>query len=239
MDPNNRQFWLLVIIDSSGHVDGSTRLQKYGLLASQITLKDEPTYNDWKPYHYGAFSSQLDSDVKFLKGQGLVDVRTTTDNYEQQLYCVSSQGKSVLGAFKAKYDILVQKIKILADYYSDKSLDDLLADAYSLFPQYTTNSKISARVRHTILKRDTRLNSQFVLPYTDRTIGLSSITATAQVNPFPYDDEDARRKLARQIGLADVPPIDSKVFDEIPDIFTDQKPLSESDLEEIIEGSEE
>jgi len=236
LDLSDKSLWLLSIIDSTQYVDGNTRLQKYGLLTNKITLKDESVFNDWESNNFGAFSPQLVIDTKFLVNNDLVKVHPVQNYFgeEHYRYSISEEGKNVLSTFKEKHSESIEKIKIITAFYFNKPLNELLVDAYALFPEYTGKSKIKALVRKTLLERDSELSSKFELPYTDKKIDLSSITSTAEVNPFMYNDEDFRKKLAEKSGLSKIPPLDIEAYDELSEIFADKKFLEEINPEEIM-----
>ncbi|RNJ78880.1 MAG: hypothetical protein D9C04_06440 [Nitrosopumilus sp. B06] len=237
MNLNDKQHWLLILIDSTPHIDDKTRLQKYAFLASKMILKDESAYKDWESHNFGAYSSSLDQDVRHLEKNQLVSIHTVKTSYGQHDdYAISGKGRRIIHTFKAKHRVMADKIKRLTRYYFDKPLDELLADAYALFPEYTTKSTIRARVRNNILKRDARLRSEIVLPYTDKKIGMPSITTSAKTNPFPYNDMDLRKRLAEQAGLSGIPPIDPSAYDELSEIFADKKFLTYNNIEEIMEN---
>ena len=150
-------------------------------------------------------------------------------------YAISEKGKDALLLFDRKHSGLIQKIKVITDHYFGRSLNELLADAYTLFPEYTGKSKIKALVRKTLLERDSDLIASFELPFTKKKISLSSITHTAKPNPFMYGDEDFRKKLAKKSGLNRIPPLDIGAYDELSEIFADKKFLQDIDLQEIME----
>lgn len=235
---SERQGWLLLIVDSVPHLDGATRLQKYALLASKIVLDGESAYDDWEPHHFGAYSRQVSSDMAALEERGLVGVRRRESGYgPHATYSISASGREAAGKFKVGRRGPAERIKAIATHYFGRALDELLADAYALFPEYTGKSAIRGRVRTSILRRDARLGAGIALPYTDRRIGLSSITDTAGINRFPYNDEEFRRELAKQAGLADVPPTDPKAYDELSEVFAGKEflaNLTDEDVGEIM-----
>lgn len=234
---SDRSLWLLSIIDSTQYVDGNTRLQKYGLLTNKITLKGESVYDDWKSNHFGAFSQQLVADTEYFVDNGLIDAYIIQHYYGEKhfRYSITEKGKEILSTFKETHAPLIKMIKTITNYYFNKQLNELLVDAYALFPEYTDKSKIKALVRKTLLERDSELSSSYELPFTNTKIDLTSITSTAKVNPFLYNDEDFRQQLAEKSGLSKIPPLDIQAYDELSDIFADKKFLADVDLEEMME----
>ena len=235
MDPSDRRLWLLAIIGSSGHACGPARLHKYGLLASKIVLADDPPYADWECRDFGAYSPLLGADARYLVAEGLAEVRATGGLDDLLRYSPSRRGRGALGAFGRGRGGLIRKIRVLTGHYNGGPLDDLLADSYSLFPEHAAGSKIRGRARRSFLMRDVLPGARFALPYTGRTVGLSSITSTAEVNQFPHGDGEARRNLARLIGLPGVPPIDAAAFDEDPVLYECGPLVSGPELVEIVE----
>ncbi len=237
LDLSDKSLWLLSIIDSTQYVDGNTRLQKYGLLTNKIILANESVYDDWESSHFGAFSPQLFADTEFLVNNHFVDSYPVSNYYDDKhnRYLITEKGKDMLSGFKEEHSESFEKIKTMTLYYFTKPLNELLADAYALFPEYTDKSKIKALVRKTLLERDSDPSSQFELPFTDKKIDLTSITSTAKVNPFMFNDEDFRKKLAEKSGLSKIPPLDIGAYDELSEIFADKKFLQGVDVEEIME----
>ena len=234
---SDKTMWLLATIDSSQYVDGDTRLQKYSLLVSKIVLSDYDHYDDWESNNYGAFSPQVNTDIEYLTNNGLVSVSKVYNNYyghEHNKYSLTDLGRSTLKSFKEKHTGAINNIKKITDFYFKKSLDDLLVDAYTLFPEYTEKSRIKALVRRTWLKRESKTGSNYKLPFTDKKFDFSLITSTAQVNPFMYNDEEIRRKLAGEAGLDDVPKLDIIAYDELSDVFADKEYLKDVDLSKTV-----
>lgn len=234
---SDKTMWLLSIIDSTPYVDGNTRLQKYGLLTNKITLKDKSVYQDWESNNFGAFSQQLAIDAKILINNKCVKVHSIKNIHGEEhfRYFISEKGRDVLSSFKKSYMSLIEKMKVITKYYFDKSLNELLVDAYLLFPEYTDKSKIKPLVRKTFLEKNSNPGFSYRLPYTDKKLDLSAITSTARVNPFMYNDEEFRKKLAEESGLSKIPPLDIQAYDELEDIFADKKFLEDIDPEEIME----
>lgn len=230
---SDKTMWLMAIIDSMPYVDGDTRLQKYALLASKIILKDEIIYDDWESHNFGAFSSEVSTDIQYVTTNDLITKHEITSPYygdKHNRYEISDKGKQILKPFKDDHRNTIDKIKSMTSFYFKKSLDDLLVDAYTLFPEYTARSKIKALVRRTWLNRESKVSSNYKLPFTDKKFDFSVITSDAQVNPFMYNDEEIRKKLANEIGLKEIPKLDINAYDELSDIFADKEYLKDVDL---------
>lgn len=214
MELSDRQSWLLLVIDSASSVDGDTRLQKYGLVVSK-TILEGAMYGDWRSHHYGAYSDHLGMDMTFLQEQGLVDVYKIRNN---NMYTLSEKGKKILRSFKdkclLKHGDKVEKIKEFLDYYQNRTLKILLADVYQKFPEYTNKSRIKDQIEETIL--ETNLAGLDI-----DSSNTQSITSAVKPTQFPYNDEDFRRKLAKEIGLSAPPSLDTRAYDRLSKIFAD------------------
>lgn len=225
MDLNDRQSWLLLIIDSASYVSGDTRLQKYGLIASKSVLKDS-MYDDWKPYHYGAYSILICKDMESFKRDGLVNVYNVRDS---NVYTLSEKGKKAIQSFKNRaldrYGDKVEKIKQFLDNYQGKPLKILLADAYMQYPEYAGKSRIKDQIKDSILK-DNLTN------FDSSRENNTHPTTSARPSQFPYGDGEFRKKLAKEIGLSEPPQLDKKAYDELAKLFAD-KVLYDDTLDEI------
>lgn len=225
MDLNNKQSWLLLIIDSASYVDGDTRLQKYGLIASKSILENS-MYDDWKPHHYGAYSTLINRDMQLFKKDGLVNVYNIRGH---NVYTLSEKGKKAIQSFKDrcldKHRGKVEKIKQFLGNYQGKPLEILLGDTYRQYPEYVDKSRIKDQIHNGILKNSLGdFNSN----------GGTSTQAITSARPgqFPYGDEEFRKKLAKEIGLDEPPQLDKRAYDEFGKLFADRI-LHDDALDEI------
>lgn len=225
MDLSERQSWLLLVIDSASFVDGDTRLQKYGLVVSK-TILDNAMYDDWRSHHYGAYSDHLGRDVMFLQEQDLLNVHKIRNN---NMYVLSEKGKKALSSFKDrclfKHGDKVEKIREFLDYYQGRTLKILLADVYQKFPEYTVKSRIKDQIEETILETN-------LVGFDSSSSGAQSITPAVKPAQFPYNDEEFRRKLAKEVGLDGPPPLDMKAYDRLSRIFADWENYDDDMLQE-------
>lgn len=233
---SEKTLWLLSIIDSTPHIDGDTRLQKYGLLVSKIALENQKTYDDWDSNHFGAYSQEVMVDTKYLLKNNYIQAfeMTTYHGDQYNRYSLTEKGKKEIQPFKKQHSEIISKIKSITSYYFNKSLNELLVDAYTLFPEYTKKSKIKALVRKTFLERDSKLGSKYELPYTQRKIDLSAIVSPVKVNPFMFNDQDIREEISKKAGLKEIPPLDMNAFDELEDIFADKTYLTNVNVSKIL-----
>ncbi len=232
---SDRKLWMLAIVGSVRYVDGDTRLQKYCLLASNGILDDESAYADWKPHHYGPYSRQLTDDVKQAVADGLIESHVVhhAPGKSHRRYMLSKEGVRILSGFKGENLGLIQKIGIRTNRYFDMSQDDLLAHTYVKFPEYASKSKIANRIDTNIAKGFGMRNSKHTVSAGDMTDIRHAAGPSARQDGFPYNDEEFREKLARQIGLESVPPIDPDAYDKLSNIFADKKFLRGVDPLEI------
>ncbi|CAI9830669.1 hypothetical protein IBTHAUMO2_1030025 [Nitrosopumilaceae archaeon] len=232
MEHGEKKQWLLAIIGASDSIEGNTRLQKYCLLASKLILKGGSAYDDWRPYKFGAWSNDVRSDVESLQAAGLVKMEVTGDFYDTHVYELLPHGRSELDIFVEMHPKIFSDVKTIISYYRDKDLDELLADVYSLFPEYTAKSTIMDRVMHAMMKRSADASAVYSLPYTDKKVGLQMMTG-ASGGPPEIDDREIRAEIAKMIGLPGVPPINPDAFKGATSLWK-FKPLTDSEFDQIM-----
>ena len=236
----DRERWLLAIVGSEPHVDGDTRLQKYGFLVGRYVLKGEAFYDDWEPEKFGPLSWSMLSDCERLCRDGYIRKEPAGSPLPVPHYSVTAAGRRILNSFQSGKERLAEGIRGITSYYSRKSLDTLLADTYALHPEFTGKSVIKGRVMADIMRRSVNVGKEIRLPYTDRHIGLGSISGKF-VNEYPFNDKEDREMLAKKIGLAGAPPIDPDGFDDIHDLLSKYEgltSLTDADIRYILEIEE-
>ncbi len=146
-----RAKWLLAIVDLSGRVEGSTRLQKLAFLANQMIpeLARFDFYSDWKPSKYGPFSPTLAEDVDGLESRKLLDKEQVEFAETSRLdrYSATPEGKTLASQFESTMpDITNQLQKHIISKYAAMPLMDLLHAVYYQFPEYTVESRIAGEI---------------------------------------------------------------------------------------------
>lgn len=233
---SERSLWLLAIIDSVSFVDGNTRLQKYELLSTKIILQNEKSYDDWHANDFGGFSKQVMMDVDYFTKNGVIhkDVITKDSGQDHFRYSLTKKGKEMIKELVNSKKEVFEKIKILTGFYFPRQLDDLLTDTYTLYPEYTKNSKIKHIIRKTLSKRVSNPNLQYEIPFTTKKPDFSIISSTEKINDFPFNDQDIRLKISKMIGLSEIPKIDSSATKKLSGILSKRFKDKELDAIELV-----
>ena len=88
--------WLLILIGATRYVDGSTRLQKYGLLVSKKIGQKEEFFSDWQPDKFGVFSKSLAKTMTVLVNEGHVVTDKVVNQYGKNTlrYRITDKGRN-------------------------------------------------------------------------------------------------------------------------------------------------
>jgi len=220
MSISTKSKWLLVLIGATRYVEGSTRLQKYGLLTFKKISNKEEFFSDWKPDKFGVFSKSLAQSLTLLVDDKYVTKDEVINPYGKKSYRyrITDLGRNeILDLVKEKKDI-VEDICGIAQYYFDKPTKEVLADVYTLYPEYTGNSTIKPEVNKNKIDQETLFEEpEFDVPSEQSkhmSIDLTNLV-TRNISEHIFNDEDVREKLAKGIGLKDIPKLDSTAFDRL------------------------
>lgn len=234
--------WLLVVIGSENYVEGKTRLHKYGLLIYKKVPDITEFYQDWTPNNYGVFSPSLAKGLQTLQMQEYViaDQFISTSGRSVNRYKITEKGRNEIKELLEKQQEQVRKISEIIHHYFTKSLNVVLNDVYSLFPEFTTKSKIIPDVNKFKLEQE-----EFFEQELDDSIGEkleSNLTnlVTRETTEYVYNDEDIREKLAKKIGLRTIPKLDSSAFDKLSGLLANKiksKEIDSVDAVRTVRGS--
>jgi len=152
---------ILLINDMT--IKGTTRVQKYGFLTSQLYSKELSGlnfYTDWVPYRFGPNSQQLSQDLSMCIKQDLVDeqVEQTFNNRLIHNYTLKIRGRAILRNLMETHD---EMIKILYEKFTElnrKSMSSILKDIYEAYPKYTVNSEIKDEVLNNVSEINSESN---------------------------------------------------------------------------------
>jgi DNA-binding PadR family transcriptional regulator len=236
--PSNSK-WLLVLIGATRYVEGSTRLQKYGLLTFKKIGNREEFFSDWRPDKFGVFSKSLAQNLTMLVDDKYVTKDEVTNTYGKTSYRyrITDKGRNeIQDLINVKKDV-VEDVCGIAQYYFDKSTKEVLADVYTLYPEYTTNSTIKHEVNKNKIDQETLFEeSEFDIP-SDQAKHLSfdlTNLVTRNAPEHVFNDEDTREKLAKEIGLRGIPKLDATAFDRLAGMFGKKIKLDKIDAVETV-----
>jgi len=237
MDLSIRQKWLLAIINSTPHVQGDTRLQKY-ILFSDRQILDGQLYDDWKAWKFGGFSTKLAGDMDALKKEEYVKAHQITVFQGGPVfrYVLSSKAKTELEFFEAENKELLEKIRDITIHYFRKRLDDVLADSYRMYPDLTNESTIKAEVLKKQIEKDSILAFGYELPFDKIKTDLDSIPTSQEIpiEEHLFNDNDLRDKLAKLAGLEKTPSLDPNSFDKMAGVLHDKIKATKIDSVELV-----
>lgn len=229
---------LLILIGATKYVEGSTRLQKYGLLVSKKIGQKEEFFSDWQPDKFGVFSRSLAKTVTILANEGLITAdKVNIYGKDTIRYRITDKGRGEIQDIIREKKNLVGEICGIPQYYFGKSLKEVLADVYTLYPEYTTNSTIKHEVNKNRIEQESLFEeSEFDIPFESSTKLSSDITNLITQTPSEhvFNDEDIREKLAKQIGLKSIPKIDNGAFDRLAGMLRNKIQTEKIDSVEVV-----
>lgn len=237
-----REKWLLVVIGSENYVEGKTRLQKYGLLIYKKVLDIEEFYQDWTPNNYGVFSPSPAKGLQTLQIQGYIvaDQVASASGRSVNRYKITEKGRDEIKELLERQQEKVRKISEIIHYYFTKSLNSVLNDVYSLFPEFTTKSKIIPDVNKFKLEQEEFFEQEFDNSINEKLESNLTNLVTKETTEYVYNDEDLREKLAKKIGLHEIPKLDPSAFDRLSGLLKNKiksKEIDSIDIVRTVRGS--
>lgn len=231
--------WLLILIGATRYVEGSTRLQKYGLLTYKKIGKKEEFFNDWQPDKFGVFSKSLAKTTTMLVNETYITKDSVINSYGKQTfrYRITEKGRNEIQDLVKEKTETVKEVCGIAQYYFEKPLKEVLADTYTLFPEYTTSSTIKYEVNKNKAEQEALFEEpEFEIPFESSQKLESDITnlITKSTTDHVFNDEDLRMKLAKQIGLKDIPKLDVNAFDRLSGMLQDKIKSEKIDPVEVV-----
>jgi len=218
--------WLLVIIGSTKYVEGATRLQKYGLLVSNKVPEIGEFFNDWESEKFGVFSKTLAKSLETLQKNECVETDYVVNLYGKKVarYRISNKGRDVIQDLIQNEETKIRKICEITQYYFKKSLKEVLADVYILYPEFTNKSTIIPEVGRTKVEQNSFLSPEFEIPFNSSKKLESDISnlVTTTVDEHVFNDEDMREEIAKSIGLKEIPKLDPNSFKKLSGILEER-----------------
>jgi uncharacterized protein YwgA len=146
----NRKTLTLALMDAGDEpVSGRTRLQKMVFMTQQefdgdvSSLLGSDSY-DFVPYDYGPFSQGLYADLDDLVDAGLIrEIEKQYDKGVLYKYQLTGAGREHLEEqVNQQTDVreLLQVARAYKQRYNSMSLDDVIDEVYSAYPEYASES---------------------------------------------------------------------------------------------------
>ena len=226
--------WLLALIGSTPHVEGRTRLQKYGILVFKEVFNNEEFFDDWEANDFGGFSPKLANSLRKLEKRDCVQAFEVIKEYGEPVnrYELSEKGRAISDGWIKRHPTKFEEIKKITSYYFQKPLKILLDDVYQKYPEFTIKSKIKAEVNKTQINNQTYLSPQYEIPFGEQVE--QPVTPTVSSREHVFNDDEFRKKLAESIGLKEVPSLDPKSFERIKGILDKKIETEDFDSVELV-----
>ncbi len=228
-----KEKWLLAVIGSVPYVHGNTRIQKYALLVSKQILQEQDFFNDWRSDNYGGFSPSVAICVNKLANEDFIKIQEFAYDEDKKVnrYSLSLKGKNVVDELLQSHSQVFDKIKEIIGYYQPKKLMELLENVYVLYPHLTNKSKIKAEVNKSIMENESYLSTEYEIAIDNRE---SFVPLSPAASEHIYSDDYFRQKLAKSIGLTDIPKLDPKAFERLTGIISSKIKTKEFDSIELV-----
>lgn len=243
---SDRASLLLAILSlSGGEMPGITRMQKIALLVSKNLEKDHQravtVFDDWVPDDYGGRSIQVyrAKDELIRKGMMVEKEIALDEEMAMKFYTITELGTKMTEKLRPMFADVWTYMTEKARNYRKASTPELLALSYQLFPELAINSKIKPEINRKILTNLSPLSPMYEenvgpMPSTKASKRKESIKTEIEDERFfkrrEYEmqslpDIEARKKLAKLVGLTELPKLDpeaiyrlrGKIAKDIPD----------------------
>jgi uncharacterized protein YwgA len=131
--------FLLFVLSSAGEIKGKTRLFKIVYIIEEECKKlkiNLDCFYKFRPYYYGPYSEELESDLNYLVQEGFVEhSRIVTLGVEENLYRITQKGADHVKSTILPSTIL-SIINKVVEKYKDYPLAWLLKDVYEKYPSF-------------------------------------------------------------------------------------------------------
>ena len=142
-----RSHWILALLASTGEQSRSgiyldpIRVQKGMFLLSK--RGPEKDIYQFRPYHWGPFSSDIYADLDALVAEGLVDCRPVPGQ-SWVTYGTTMRGAEVgQDALRQLNQKEREWISSLLDFLTTRNFSQLLKDVYGAYPDFSIKSRFS------------------------------------------------------------------------------------------------
>lgn len=133
--------WLVLLFDRAGEPLDRVRVQKSMFLFAERSKAPAGEKYEFRPYHYGPFSSQIYRDLDQLVAEGRLRLETDHDGSGSPRYSLTGTGRRTVDELRPR--AAAERLELLGslrDWVTARSFGALLNDVYRLYPQYAVNS---------------------------------------------------------------------------------------------------
>jgi len=156
-----RQRTILSVLAAADNGVSATQLQKYVfLLGNETFLGRDPTFYEFVPYRFGAFSFAAQREIEALAKYGYIESAT------------SSLAITALGRAEAKKvdTDTARAVLVVVSKYGKATLQALLKDVYARYPWYAVNSELKDLVPFDAPKSKKAAPAVYTMGYEDRSV---------------------------------------------------------------------
>ncbi|MGH9992895.1 MAG: hypothetical protein ACREAZ_09675 [Nitrososphaera sp.] len=245
---------LLALVSlSGGQVNGLTRMQKLALLISKALekdYKDIPVFDDWTPNKFGGVSTQVYLAKDELVEKGLLTEKEVRLEKEKtmKVYDLTEQGRHMMKVVPPKLQRIWEVLTSKMQNYGKASTYDLLVLSYDQYPKLAVNSTIIPEVNKQRVKKLSGLSPLFeenigAMPSSkagkrrERTRMLAEDEKFFRRREYEMQklpDIAARKKMAKLVGLYELPKLDPHAIYRLRGIVAKRTPEEEFDSVELV-----
>jgi hypothetical protein len=249
---SKRTALLLALIRlSGGSVNGATRMQKLALLLSKDLQESKikiGTFDDWVAGDYGGRSTQVYQSIDELALNDMLSEREAKfQGNTMKIYELTSFGKDSAAYLERLFGMNWISIASTTKRYVKAQTQDLVALSYDRYPELTIHSKIKPEVNRRLLKNSSGLSEMY-----EEDIGpmpslkekrREKIRESLEDEQFfkrrEYEmqklpDVEARKRMAKLVGLTEVPKFDPTAISKLRGIVANKTPDEEFDSVELV-----
>ena len=133
--------WLVLLFDGAGEPLDRVRIQKSMFLFAERSKAPAGEKYEFRPYHYGPFSSDIYRDLDQLVSEGRLRLEADSDGSASPGYSLTGPGQRMVEELRARAaGERLELLRSLRDWVTARSFGTLLNDVYRLYPQYAVNS---------------------------------------------------------------------------------------------------
>jgi hypothetical protein len=133
--------WLVLLFDGAGEPLDRVRIQKSMFLFAERSKAPAGEKYEFRPYHYGPFSSEIYRDLDRLVADGSLRLEAGQAGLGSPRYSLTGSGRRAVEELRPR--AVAERLELLAslrDWVTARSFGALLNDVYRLYPRYAVNS---------------------------------------------------------------------------------------------------